>query len=161
MTKIKSYDRNGQEYEFEESEYIYRKSVYGLYIKDDSVLMIMDDRSGKWELPGGGVEEGESDLQNLQREMLEETGLEMPDQEINLLDSEISYYYALLKKSPMKTDRFYYLVKELREDDKILENGNNDDVAAAKYVPISDLENTNIAKKDLEVINNYLSSNKN
>ncbi len=51
-------DKNGHEWEFEESETVYRKSVYGCAIHKGKVLLIFDPRSDKWELPGGGMGSG-------------------------------------------------------------------------------------------------------
>jgi len=54
--------------------------IYGLYIKNDEVLVIKKARGpykGKFDLPGGKIEPGESFEQALRREMLEETGAEI------------------------------------------------------------------------------------
>ncbi|GGC42791.1 NUDIX domain-containing protein [Haloferax sulfurifontis] len=48
--------------------------VAGLCERDGAVLLVRQD--GKWVLPGGGVEAGESKTEALVREMREETGLD-------------------------------------------------------------------------------------
>jgi 8-oxo-dGTP diphosphatase len=56
-----------------------RVAAYGLAVRDGHVLLTelssRAARPGHWNLPGGGVEHGESPAEALQREMTEETGL--------------------------------------------------------------------------------------
>ena len=55
-----------------------RVSVMGLFIQSDTVLMIHKMTGPEvdcWDLPGGGVQPGESLMQALEREIQEETGL--------------------------------------------------------------------------------------
>ena len=49
-------------------------SAAGLVYKDDKVLLIKSEKRG-WELPGGVVEQGESILDGLKREIFEESGV--------------------------------------------------------------------------------------
>ncbi len=49
-------------------------SAAGVVFKDDKVLLIRSDRRG-WEFPGGLVENGESVLDALKREIQEESGI--------------------------------------------------------------------------------------
>lgn len=49
-------------------------SAAGLVYKDDKVLLIKTKKRG-WELPGGVVEQGESILDGLKREISEESGV--------------------------------------------------------------------------------------
>jgi len=52
--------------------------AYGLAVVDDQVLLIRKGRgayTGRWDLPGGGIEFGESPEEAVRREMIEETGL--------------------------------------------------------------------------------------
>ncbi len=50
--------------------------VYGIAFTDDEFVMVYNPRRGGWEMPGGKVEEGESDLQAMKREFREEVGRE-------------------------------------------------------------------------------------
>lgn len=64
---------------------LYRITVKAVVIDGDRLLLLRRGfRSGKakqglWELPGGGVEKGESPDFSLRREVKEETGLELSD----------------------------------------------------------------------------------
>lgn len=59
-----------------------RLGVYALAMYRDNVILIRKSRgpyTGRWDLPGGGVEFGESPLDALVREVQEETGLSFAD----------------------------------------------------------------------------------
>ena len=51
--------------------------VYGSIVKDGKILLIKKSRgpyTGLYDLPGGSQEQGESHLETLKREIMEETG---------------------------------------------------------------------------------------
>jgi ADP-ribose pyrophosphatase YjhB (NUDIX family) len=54
-----------------------RPGVAAVIFEDGRVLLQRRDDTGRWGLPGGGVEPGESVRQALIREVREETGLEV------------------------------------------------------------------------------------
>lgn len=54
----------------------YRVSVKAIIFDNDRVL-VCQDRNGKWEIPGGGWEHGESLAECLSRELQEEVGAEI------------------------------------------------------------------------------------
>jgi 8-oxo-dGTP pyrophosphatase MutT (NUDIX family) len=62
--------------------------------KDNKVLFAKKDKDGggvyaaKWHIPGGGVDEGETQLEALIREIEEEVGIDILKCEISLLDDE-------------------------------------------------------------------------
>jgi 8-oxo-dGTP pyrophosphatase MutT (NUDIX family) len=64
---------DGKEYETPVSELVPRTSIYGIVIKDGNILL--SKQSNGYDLPGGGIEAGESDEAGVEREVGEETGL--------------------------------------------------------------------------------------
>lgn len=52
----------------------YRVSVMALIFKDNKVLLIKES-DGRWSLPGGGLEVGESFESGIKRELIEEIGI--------------------------------------------------------------------------------------
>lgn len=57
----------------------YRATVKGLIVVDGKIMLLKESpqRSGRWELPGGGLDFGEDIHQGLRREIEEETGLQV------------------------------------------------------------------------------------
>lgn len=73
---------------------IYRTIVSALiFSKDGKLLMGMKDPakggvySDCWHIPGGGIDEGEDELVALQRELMEEVGIDITGQKVILIDS--------------------------------------------------------------------------
>lgn len=52
-------------------------AVSGVVLDDERILLIQRSDNGKWALPGGGIEIGESVRDALVREVREETGIEV------------------------------------------------------------------------------------
>ncbi len=72
---------------------IHRTIVSALiFSKDGKLLMGMKDTEGGgvysdcWHIPGGGVDEGETQAEALHREMLEEVGIDINECEVTLAD---------------------------------------------------------------------------
>src|SRR5689334_5027378 len=56
---------------------VFRVAVFGIIIEEGRVLLCRRRDIGWWNLPGGGMELGETVDEALRREMLEETGLDV------------------------------------------------------------------------------------
>ena len=52
-----------------------RISCRGLVMKEDKLLLSYETKTGLWMIPGGGLEEGETDVDCCVREVGEETGV--------------------------------------------------------------------------------------
>jgi 8-oxo-dGTP diphosphatase len=83
-----------------------RLRVCGICTKEDSVLLIkhkgIGDKGFLWAPPGGGMEYGESALDTLKREFVEETGLEV---EVNELLFVNEYF-----KSPIHALELFFKI---------------------------------------------------
>lgn len=74
---------------------IYRDIVGGFIFSSDTKLLLGKSHSGgvysnKWIIPGGGIDEGETQLEALAREILEETGIDIADTKIERIEGELS-----------------------------------------------------------------------
>lgn len=69
-----------------------RPAVYGLILGGNDLLLLTMKATGKYHLPGGGLQPGELLAETLQREVLEETGLAI---EVGRLAhfAELFFYY--------------------------------------------------------------------
>ena len=55
-----------------------RRGAYGILVGQDGLLLLVE-QDGELQLPGGGIDPGESPLQALHREVREETGWRIAD----------------------------------------------------------------------------------
>ncbi len=149
MTKITCEDIKGQKYSFDETEFIKNTRAYGVYIKDNKILLIKDPQGASLELPGGGLEEGESFQEGLKREFFEETGLKIAPNPKFITNFQ-SYFYNMFKKQPWDSDRRFYLVNV--HSGTLLEQGNGHDAEFAKFFPLSDLDKLPIKPEIKQVI---------
>jgi 8-oxo-dGTP pyrophosphatase MutT (NUDIX family) len=150
MAKIKFKDKLGEIHEHDESEMIHRRSVYGYCEVKGEILMVKDMRIGRWDLPGGGVDEGESDEEAIIREIKEETGLKVKKVS-KLIKNIISYYYALGNEEPWESDRYYYQI-EVENAEGLLKGGNGWDTTGAKFIAKNELKDIIVGEDDLTII---------
>lgn len=66
---------HGEPTEVEASRLSFRPSVYGIIVDGDEILLCNTRSTGKWCLPGGGVDPGEHVIDALHREVHEECGI--------------------------------------------------------------------------------------
>ncbi|WP_077798304.1 NUDIX domain-containing protein [Streptomyces sp. JHA26] len=74
MTAVEATDIDGFRHEVPSAELSWRPSVYAVLLRQDTVLLVPQKKRG-FDLPGGGVELGESLAEAAVREVGEETGL--------------------------------------------------------------------------------------
>lgn len=149
MTQIVCFDYYGNKHIFKDTECIAHLSVYGVYVDTGRALMVKDSKSGRWEFPGGGVENRETEPEALKREVYEETGLTVsgPIRKI----TEISeYYYDIPTKEPWNSTRRFYRV--VNTSGKMLSDGNDDDTAAVQRVNITDVKDLDISDNIQKVL---------
>lgn len=88
----------GQKKEIPDQDIILRPTAYAVIVQQDDILLLKVKSTGKWFLPGGGVEKNEDLAEGLRREVLEETGLTVEVGE-PLLKKEHLFYYDPLDEA--------------------------------------------------------------
>jgi ADP-ribose pyrophosphatase YjhB (NUDIX family) len=154
MPMILCYDHYGTVYQFEESQFINRKAVYGLYRNGEKILLVKDAKSNTWEIPGGGKKSHESDGACLKREFFEETGLIIKEV-IHLYSQDQTFFYDKASEQPWKTLRKFFIVTNATGNLK--SNGNNADISEACYFNKSELSTIKIQTSTLAILNNFYS----
>ncbi len=75
---------------------IFREIVSGVILSSDNQILLGQKNPsggmyiGQWVVPGGGINEGETPLAAIQRELLEETHLRINTEHIELFDDTLS-----------------------------------------------------------------------
>ncbi len=80
-----------------------RQRACGVVIRDNRVLMVRHVHHGRdyWTLPGGGINPGESHLEAARREVLEETGIDLPAlKHVYVHEAERSVSHCVLMGEP-------------------------------------------------------------
>lgn len=106
-------------------ECFYRVTIKGLCVKDGRVLLIKESEktlSGKWELPGGGLDFGEDIQSGFKREILEEMGLKvkrMSEKPVYVWvhryeanRREIDWYYSLVLAYEIEFENLDFIPSE-------------------------------------------------
>lgn len=133
--------------------------VYGIIISERKILFIKKARGpykGMYDLPGGGVEYGESFEQTLEREFIEETGLEIGSPKF-IQNNQLTVEYKNSKGEEQGLHHIgiYYSV-ELKGDNNIKSGADGEDSLGAEYIDISKLSDMEISLIARPVIEKYL-----
>ncbi|NOZ27681.1 MAG: NUDIX domain-containing protein [Chloroflexi bacterium] len=100
---------------------ILRPAVYGVVVHQGNVLLVNTRHTGKYYLPGGGVDLGERIEDALKREVREETGIEVEVEEFAHFREDFFYYDPL--DEAYHSLLFFYICKpktfDLCDDDQV------------------------------------------
>lgn len=123
--------------------------VVGAAIINDSGEVLCAQRGygsliGKWEFPGGKVEEGESDQVALAREIKEELNIDIEVRE--LIDENYNEYKD--KNINLKVYKCRYISGEIKDIEHI----------SVKWMKPSDMESLDWAEADRPIVDSYLDS---
>lgn len=83
-------------------EACYRTSVKALILDDEGRFLLQRESNGKWEMPGGGLDHGETVEEGLRRELMEESGLVITN-----MAEQPSYFVTVEYKKTWKSNVYY------------------------------------------------------
>ena len=131
---LKDYDPNGKKF--------YRPSVRGIiFDKDGNLAMAYSEKYHYYKFPGGGIEDGETHIEALTREIKEETGLTLMPESVK----EFGEVLRIQNKNEAGEDiifvqyNYYYTCEvehEVGEQD--LDDSEKEAGFALKFVPIDE-----------------------
>lgn len=121
----------------------YRVSAKGMYVKDGQVLLVHDftgrsdtDTSPEWELPGGGLDFGESFHEAIKREVREEMGLN-----VTWIDEKPTYVWTTRHGTGRGMEWYYVLTVIFQIELESLEFTHTQECRAIKFFSKQDLAN--------------------
>jgi 8-oxo-dGTP diphosphatase len=108
---------------------IYRISVKAT-IKDESGrILLLREKDGSWELPGGGLEHGEDAKEALAREIAEETGLT-----VEWMSDHPETFWTIRKGTDLPTLKWFaFVVYETKVSGTFRPDPTSDEAQEAKY----------------------------
>lgn len=127
----------GQKVDVPADRVVFRPSVYGLIVHEGSILLCNTKSTGKYSLPGGGIDKGEKIEDALRREIYEECGIEVSIEK--LLGVEENCFYDRFTDGAWHVHALFYRCSPVTFE---LSTPDIHEVEAEKprWVPVSSLK---------------------
>ena len=130
------------------ADLIDRTSVYGVAFRDGAVLLTKDQSEEEfWDLPGGGVDHGESLVAALDRELCEETGLSLRSAPRLICQFE-EHFFERNRGEAWRSRRHFYAIDVCGT---VRTHGNGDDVASAAFLSVEDTRLVPVAAAVIQI----------
>ncbi len=125
----------------------HRPGAYGIVRREDAVLLMTTvGLNGRYCLPGGGIEPYETNAEALQRELMEETGIQV---EVgSLLHFQEDFFYYDPKDEAMHGLLFYYNCRPLTFDLLASDEVDDESVTNPQWVKIDTLHEDNLQPQE-------------
>lgn len=131
-----------------------RVGVGALVLKDGAVLLVkrgVNPGKGLWALPGGNLQLGETLQQAAEREIMEETGIEIRAK----LPPFITF--ELIQRDDAGEVQFHYVIVDLVADYVAGEPTGGDDATDARWIRIAELDRYPVSHNTRRVLKDYQS----
>lgn len=143
---ITCHDITGKKYKIGADQLTWRPSAYGIVIKGESVLLSPQFEEGWYDLPGGGLDLGESPEEAVMREVKEETGMDIKAPK--LIGCDTSFFKFRREKGVFYQSIMLYYVCDLVGGDlstQGFDEFEKEYARIAEWVPIKKLPSIKIA----------------
>ncbi len=127
-------------------------AVGALVIRAEAVLLVKRGKApsnGKWAIPGGSVELGETLQQAAEREIFEETG-------IRIRAAEPLYTFDFIEHDNRGGIRFHYVIVDLEAEYLSGKPKPGDDADQATWIPFSELKDLDLNATTRTFLAEYL-----
>ena len=116
----------------------YRVSTKALIFKDNKILLIMEP-DGRWELPGGGLEVGETFESGLRREIKEEIGVN-----VTYVETNPSHVWSLVVDDGQKGIIPKLILLFVVKVDSLNFTGNKEESVKFEFFSLEELKSLNL-----------------
>jgi ADP-ribose pyrophosphatase len=123
-------------------------AVGAVVFKDEFVLLVRRGQSPAkdlWAIPGGSVEIGETLQEAAEREILEETG-------VQIRASKPIYTFDVIDRDAAGKVRFHYVIVDLVADYVLGEPSAGDDAVEARWVSAKEINNLKVSTTTLKLL---------
>jgi 8-oxo-dGTP diphosphatase len=126
----------------------HRVTIKGLCVRDGKVLLVHESKalSGKWEMPGGGLDFEEDIQLGFRREVEEEMGLK-----VRKMSKSPVYVWTHKYKNKRNLDWYYSIVITYRIDFENLDITPTDECEDIKFFSKEELKNTDLNEQTNEL----------
>lgn len=155
MSTVECNSIKGGKISIPKEKLVFRPSVYGVIINDGKILMIRNKSNGKLFFPGGGVNLGETLLNALKREVIEETGIEIEVEKF--LHFKEQFFYWDPGDEAYHSFNFFYICRpktiELIDDDKV----DDEEAEKPRWIDLKEMKQTGNNLETVEEVLQLLS----
>jgi 8-oxo-dGTP diphosphatase len=125
-----------------------RVAVGAVVFKDERVLLIKRGQppaQDLWAIPGGGVKIGETLQEAAEREILEETG-------IQIRAAKPIYTFDVIERDAAGKVRFHYVIVDLAADYVMGKPSPGDDAVEARWIPAEEINNLKVSAATVNLL---------
>lgn len=144
--QLKFIDDHEKPVKYDGSPLSWRVSAYALIVEADSILLVKHNHEPFLDLPGGGIELGESISEGLKREALEEAGAQIKIGSI--VDINSDFFYHKYDQKYYQTVQLFFAATRIGQ----LKTPTEKKILEVKMTPISQLKAGQIYSAALRAI---------